>query len=211
MSPHGSLSVLAGQLRWQVPREEAVVNDERIWQVRLPDGSAWIAVDARPGDPRASWIYARSTADMAARDVGGTVVEVTRHQKGKLLDQEIAAVLSEPLKKQGPKTRARSFGRAARRAIRTAILESVPLSYAARSAIDTARETGDDAEYKAALRSLKAGLPATWWVGYDTQHGKSFAQEVEPVWITDDPEGEDPGKWRQLERDEIASILVEAT
>jgi hypothetical protein len=55
-----------------------VSNEERVWQVRLPDGSAWIPSDSRPDDPRASWIYARSTADMFVRDVGGVVVEVPR-------------------------------------------------------------------------------------------------------------------------------------
>jgi hypothetical protein len=188
------------------------VSDERIWQVRLPDGSAWIAPDSSPDNPRASWIYARSTADMFAHQLGGTVVEVTRRQKENLLDQEIAVALAEPKtpsKTKVPKKRTRPFGRAARRAIKTAILESVPLNYAARSAVDTARETAADAEYKAALRTLNAALPATLWIGYDARRDRGLAQAVEPVWIVDDPQGEDPGQWRQIERDEIARILVE--
>lgn len=189
------------------------MSEERIWQVRLPDGSAWIAPDSSPDNPRASWIYARSTADMFARQLGGTVVEVTRRQKENLLDQEIASALAEPKPSsktktpKRPKTRTRPFSRDVRRSIRTAILENVPLNYAARSAVDTARDTADDGEYKAALRALKAGLPATLWVGYGS--GGSFVQAAEPVWIADDPQGEDPGQWRQIERDEITSILVE--
>ena len=188
------------------------MSDERIWQVRLPDGSAWIGPDVRPDDPRASWIYSRSIADMFARDVGGTVVEVTRRQKESLLDKEIASVLAEPkpsLKKKTPKTRARPFSRATRRTIRTAILESVPLNNAARSAVDTAREAADDAEYNAALRKLKAGLPATLWIGYDPDEDLAMAQTVAPVWMDADPEGEDPRHWMQIERDEIARILME--
>ena len=196
------------------------MSDERIWQIRLPDGSMWIAEDSRPDNPRASWIYARSTADMFAREVGGTVVEVTRRQKEKLLDQEIASALNEPKPApttpktpktaKTPKTRTRPFARAARRAIRTAILESVPLNHAARAAVDTAREgADDDAEYNAALRTLKAGLPVTLWVGYDPDEDFAMANTVAPVWIDEDPQGEDPRHWMQIERDEIASILVE--
>ena len=188
------------------------MSDERIWQVRLPDGSVWVAEDSRPDNPRASWIYARSTADMFAREVGGTVVEVTRKQQGTLLDQEIDSALAEPKpasKTKATKTRTRPFGRAAKRAIAAALLENIPLNYAARSAIDTARETADDVEYKAALRTLKAGLPAALWIGYDAHRDRGFAQAAEPVWIADDPQGEDPGQWRLIERDEIASILVE--
>ena len=195
----------------------SAVSDDRVWQVRLPDGSAWIAEDSRPDNPRASWIYARATADMFAREVGGTVVEVTRRQKEKLLDQEIASALNEPKPApktpkttKTPKTRTRPFARAARRAIRTAILESVPLNHAARSAVDTAREgADDDAEYNAALRTLKAGLPATLWIGYDPDEDFAMANTVAPVWIDEDPQGEDPRHWMQIERDEIASILVE--
>jgi hypothetical protein len=147
---------------------------------------------------------------MFARQLGGTVVEVTRRQKENLLDQEISSALAKPKpssKTKTPKTRTRPFSRDVRRSIRTAILENVPLNYAARSAVDTARDTADDGEYKAALRALKAGLPATLWVGYGS--GGSFVQAAEPVWIADDPQGEDPGQWRQIERDEITSILVE--
>ena len=189
------------------------MSEERVWQVRLPDGTAWIAEDSRPGDPRASWIYARSTADMFARQLGGTVVEVTRRQKEKLLDQEIASVLAEPKAPSKAtkitKTRSRPFSRAAQRAIATATLESVPLNHAARSAIDTARETANDGEYKAALRTLKGGLPATLWVGYDPDKDFAMVNQVAPIWINEDPEGEDPRHWMQIDRDEIARILVE--
>jgi hypothetical protein len=146
---------------------------------------------------------------MFAEKLGGTVVEVTRRQKENLLDKEIAFALNEPKPVPKTKARARPFGRAARRAIATAILESVPLNYAARSAVDTARETAADAEYKAARRTLQAALPATLWIGYDARRNQGFAQAGEPVWIADDPQGEDPGQWRQIERDEIARILVE--
>jgi hypothetical protein len=47
------------------------VKDDPIWQVKMPDGSVWIPADSRPGDPRASWIYARSTAQMFADKLGG--------------------------------------------------------------------------------------------------------------------------------------------
>ena len=207
--------MLAEQLRRQVPRKAAAVSDERIWQIRLPDGSVWIAEDSRPDDPRRSWIYSRSIADMFAEKLGGTVVEVTRRQKESLLDKEIAFALNEPkpaAKTKTPKTRTRPFARAARRAIRTAILESVPLNHAARSAVDTARDgAADDAAYNAALRTLKAGLPATLWIGYDPDENFAMANTVAPVWIDEDPQGEDPRHWMQIERDEIASILVEAT
>ena len=185
---------------------------ESIWQVRLPDGSIHVDIDSRPG-PRAGWIYARSTAEDVARRVGGEVVEVTRRQHESVLDREIDAALAtpKPSKTTAPKTRTRPFGRAARRAIATAILESVPLNYAARSAVDTARETADDTEYKKAVRTLQAALPAVLWIGYDARHGRGFAQEAEPIWITDDPQGEDPREWRQIDRGEITSILAEGT
>jgi hypothetical protein len=151
---------------------------------------------------------------MLARDVGGTVVEVTRRQKENLLDKEIAFALNEPKpapKPKTPKTRARPFGRAAQRAIATAILESVSLNHAARSAVDTARdEAADDAKYNAALRTLKAGLPATLWIGYDPGEDFAMVNTVAPMWIDEDPEGgEDPRHWMQIERDEIVRILVE--
>jgi len=156
---------------------------------------------------------------MFAREVGGTVVEVTRRQKDKLLDKEIAFALNEPKSAQKTKipktlkTRTRPFARAARRAIATAILEYVPLNYAARSAVDNAREAADDAEYNATLRALKAGLPATLWIGYApaTPLNKEHAlvNAVAPIWIGEDPEGEDPQHWMQIERDEIARLLVE--
>ena len=191
------------------------MSEEPVFQVRLPDGTAWIAEDSRPDDPRASWIYARSTADMFARQLGGTVVEVTRHQQEKLLDQEIAAALAEPRtpsKTKVPKTpkmRTRPFSREARRSIRTAILENVPLSYAARSAIDTAKETAVDAEHNVAIRTLRAALPTTLWISYDAKHAQGYVQEAEPIWITADPQGEDPSQWQQIARDEIARVLVE--
>jgi hypothetical protein len=152
---------------------------------------------------------------MFARQLGGTVVEVTRRQKEKLLDQEIASVLAEPPKptKVTPtkiaKMRSRPLGQTARRAIAIAILENVPLNFAARSAFNTARETAADAEYKAALRTLSAGLPAALWVGYDGHRDQGFAQTAEPIWATDDPQGEDPGQWRQIDRDAITRLLVE--
>lgn len=188
---------------------------ERIWQVRLPDGSAWIPLDSRPDDPRASWIYARSTADTFARDVGGTVVEVTRQQQGKLLDREIAETLAKPPQKSTsrvpskPRSR-RPFGRSVRRVIAAAIPEYVELSGPGRAALETARETADNTEYVDALRRLSAALPATLWVGYDPAKDRGFTQLAEPVWIAEDPQGgEDPAQWRQVARDEIARMLVE--
>ena len=205
--------MLADELRGPVPRKAAAVSDERIWQVRLPDGSVWIAEDSRPDNPRRSWIYSRSIADMFAEKLGGTVIEVTRRQKENLLDQEIAFALNEPkptAKTKTLKTRARPFSRAARRAIATAILENVPLNNAARSALDTARdEAADDTEYNAALRTLKAGLPATLWIGYDPNNNFAMANTVAPIWVNEDPQGEDPRHWMQIERDEIGRILVE--
>ena len=161
------------------------MSDDRIWQVLLPDGTVWIPEDARPDDPRQSWIYSRSIADLFAREVSGEVVEVSSRQKEKLLDQEIATVLAEQKPKtkaaKAPKTRTRPFARSARRALATAILENVPLNYATRAAIDTARETADDSVHRAALRTLKAGLPATLWIGYDPKRTRGFAQEAEPT------------------------------
>ena len=189
------------------------MSEDRIWQVRLPDGSVWIAEDSSPDDPRRSWIYSRSIADMSAEKLGGAVVEVTRRQKESLLDKEIAFALNEPkptLKTKAPKTRTRPFSRAARRSIATAILENVPLNHAARSAVDTARdEDTEDAAHNAAMRTLKAGLPATLWIGYDPDKHFAMANMVAPVWIDEDPQGEDPRHWMQIERDEIARILVE--
>lgn len=192
------------------PAWEITVNEERVWQVRLPDGSAWIPADARPDDPRASWIYAKSTAEMFARTVGGTVIEVTARHKKSLLDQEIAAVLAQPAKQKAKtvKLRTRPFGQAARRAIAIAILESVPLSYPARAAIDTARETADNNTYKRALQTLQAGLPDELWVGYDRRLKRGFAQTTAPVWISDDPQGEDPTQWQEIGREMIAQILL---
>jgi hypothetical protein len=59
------------------------------------------------------------------------------------------------------------------------------------------------------VRTLQAGLPATWWIGYDAKQRRGLAQEAEPLWITDDPEGEDPSAWQRIDRDEIANILAE--
>ena len=182
--------------------------DERVWQVQLPDGTTWVPDDARPGDPRASWIYARSTADMFAEKLGGKVVEVTRRQKEKLLDEEITTALSKPIGRPRA-AKVRPLGRAAKRAIATAILENVAMNYQSRNAIVTAREAGDDGTYKRALRTLEAGLPAALWVGYDADTLRGFAQEAEPVWNTEDPQGEDPKAWRQIDRDAIAMLLVE--
>ena len=190
------------------------MSNESIWQVRLSDGTVWIPADSKPDDPRRSWIYARSTADMFAHKVGGTVVEVTRRQKESLLDKEIAFALNEPKaspKAKAVKIRTRPFGRAAQREIATAILENVSLNNAARSAFDTAREAAGDAEYKAALRTLKVGLPATLWVGYDPDKDFAMVNTVAPMWTSEDPAGEDPRHWMQIDRDAIARILVEAT
>ncbi|HSX23432.1 MAG TPA: hypothetical protein VLE97_11715 [Gaiellaceae bacterium] len=184
------------------------MSDDRVWQVQLPDGSTWIPADSRPGDPRASWIYARSTADMFAQELGGKVVEVTRRQKERLLDEEISTALSKPIGRPRA-AKSRPLGRSAKRAIATAILENVAMTYPVRSAIVTAREAGDDATYKRALRTLQAGLPAALWVGYDADTRRGFAQEAEPVWTTADPQGEDPKAWRQIDRDQIAMLLVE--
>jgi hypothetical protein len=128
------------------------------------------------------------------------------------LNREIAAALAEPKppsKPKPPRTRTRPFGRAARREIAAAILENVPLNYTARSAVDTARETADNAEYAAALRAIQAGLPATLWIGYDAHRDRGFAQAAEPIWTAEDPAGEDPAAWSQIGRDEIARMLVE--
>lgn len=59
------------------------------------------------------------------------------------------------------------------------------------------------------MASSPASLPAALWVGYDADARRGFAQEAEPVWTTDDPQGEDPKAWRQIGRDEIAMLLVE--
>lgn len=189
------------------------MSNESIWQVRLSDGTVWIPADSKPDDPRRSWIYSRSTADMFARDVGGTVIEVTRRQKESVLDKEIAFALNEPKptpKSKPPKLRTRPFSRAALRKIAIAILEYVPLNNAARSAVDTARDPADDVAYKSALRTLKTGLPATLWIGYDPDEDYAMAKAVAQIWIDEDPEGgEDPRHWMQIDRDEIARILVE--
>jgi hypothetical protein len=176
------------------------MSSERIWQVRLPDGSAWIPPDSRPG-PRASWIHARSTADMFARQLGGTVVEVVPRQKGKVLDEEIAAAIARP------RSRPRRLGRTDRRARAQAIAEHVELSGAGRGALEIARETANAAEYEGALGRLTAALPAALWVGSDDDHW--YVQTSEPVWSTEDPAGEDPAAWSQIERAEIVRSLVE--
>ena len=46
-----------------------------VWEVVLADGSTWTPADSRPG-PTASHIYARSTADAFAAELGGTVRQV---------------------------------------------------------------------------------------------------------------------------------------
>ena len=189
------------------------MSDDKIWQVRLPDGTVDIGDDARSDDPRRSWIYARSTADSLAERVGGTVVEVTKRQKEAVLDKEIAFALNEPKptqKAKPQKLRTRPFARDVQRKIATAIREYVPLNHAARSAIDTAHEADDNAAYNAALRTLKAGLPATLWVGYDPDEDYAAVNTVAPMWVSEDPAGEDPRHWMQIERDEIARILVES-
>ena len=187
------------------------MSEPRVWQVRLPDGSVWIPEDSRPGDPRASWIYARSTADDFARKVGGRVVAVTRRQKDKLLDQEIASALGDPapLKSKSPRTRTRAFSRTARRAIGEAVLASVPLPPSARSALGVARETADAAEYRSALGALAAALPPGLWATYDDRRDAALVQIAEPVWATDDPQGEDPAKWQRIAREDVAQMLVE--
>lgn len=174
---------------------------ERIWQIRLPDGTAWIPPDSRADNPRASWIYARSTADMFARQLGGHVVEVTPRQKEKVLDREIASVIAKP------RSRPRRLGRTEQRARAAAISEHVELSSTGRSALEVARETADAAEYEAALGKLRGTLPASLWVGYDDDHW--YVQVAEPIWRTADPAGEDPAAWKRIERDELARILVE--
>lgn len=185
-------------------------DDERIWQVQLPDGTAWIPVDSRPGDPRASWIYARATADMFAEQLGGKVVEVTRRQKERLLDEEISTALSTPIgRPTKTKSKSRPLSRAARRAIAIAILEYVPLNNAARAAIEGAREAASSAGYDRAFKTLASALPATLWVSYEAKHQRGLVQEAEPTWIADDPQGEDPRTWRQIERDEAATLVVE--
>ena len=192
------------------------MSDAQIWQVRLPDGTVWIAEDSRPDDPRRSWIYSRSIADMFADKVGGTVVEVSKRQRESVLDKEIAFALNEPKvsAKKAPalKTRKRPFSREVQRKIATVILEEVPLNHSARSAIDIARETDDDVEHARALRTLKAGLPESLWIGSDpdVKHSLAMTSTVMPMWTDEDPEGgENPAHWMQIDRDEIARILVE--
>lgn len=196
------------------------MSDERIWQVRLPDGSVYVPSDSKPDDPRRSWIYSRFVADMFARDARGTVVEVTRREKEKLLDQEISSVLSKPTvpsvaakktKAKAPKTRARPFSREARRKIADAILESLPLNANVRAAVDAAREADTDADYNAAVRKLKTGLPEVLWIGYDPDADFAAAGTVAPVWVEEDPQGEDPRHWMQIDRDAVVKILVEDT
>ncbi len=182
------------------------MSDERIWQVILPDGSAWIAPDSYPDNPRASWIYARATADMFARQLNGEVVEVTRRQKEKLLDKEIATTLAKPRSKP---LKPRPLARADRAAIAEAVIEHGDVSKAGRTALKIARETEDQATYKTAIATLAATLPATLWVGR-LERDRWGVQEVEPVWSTEDPDhGEDRSAWRQIERDAIALMLVE--
>ena len=191
-------------------------SEEKIWQVKLTDGTVYVPSDSRPDDPRRSWIYSRHIADLFAKDVGGTVVEVTPRQKEAVLDKEIAFALNEPKptskspESKAPKIRSRPFPRDARRKLRTAILEYVEMNHRTRSAVDTAQETSDDAEYKAALRTLKAGLPETLWIGYDPDEDLEGVSAVAPMWISEDPEGgEDPRHWMQIDRDEIARMLVQ--
>jgi len=190
-----------------------VSGDEKIWQVKLPDGTVYVPIDARSDNPRRSWIYARSTAVDLADRVGGTVAEVTQRQKEAVLDKEIAFALNEPkptLKPKPPKLRTRPFSRDALRKIRTALLENVGLNNASYRSIDTARDAATDAEYKAALRTLKTGLPETLWIGYDPDEDFAAVNTVAPMWTSEDPEGgEDPRHWMQIDRDEIARILVE--
>jgi hypothetical protein len=176
---------------------------ERIWQVRLPDGSAWIPPDSRPGDPRSSWIYARSTAEMFAKEFGGKVVEIKPRQKGKVLDEEIASAIAKPRAQSRP----RRLSSTDRRVRAAAIAEHVNLSGAGRAALKTARETADAAEYATALGKVATVLPASLWVGHDDDHW--YVQLAEPVWITDDPAGENPSAWSRIERAELARILVE--
>ena len=190
------------------------MSDEKIWQVRLPDGTVHIGSDARTDDPRRSWIYARATADAVADRVGGAVVEVTKRQKESILDKEIAFALNEPKptpKAKPARLRTRPFSRDVQRKIATAILENVGMNYYARSALDTARETDDDATYKTALRTLKGGLPETLWAGYDPDEDYAAVNTVAPMWISEDPAGEDPRHWMQIDRDEIARILTESS
>ena len=154
---------------------------------------------------------------MFARDLGGAVVELTARQRDKVLDQEIATALAETKPAIKPpkkiKTRARPFSRDVQRKIAAAILEEIPLNHAARAAVDTAQETDDDAEHAKALRMLKAGLPETLWVGYDTdaKHRHAMVQTAMPMWTDEDPEGgENPAHWMQIDREEAARILTES-
>ena len=192
------------------------MSEEQIWQVRLPDGTAWVPEDSRTDDPRRSWIYSRSIAEMFANQVGGAVIEVSKRQRESVLDKEIAFALNEPKvsAKKAPalKTRKRPYSREVQRKIATVILEEVPLNHAARAAIDIAKETDDDAEYARALRALKAGLPESLWIGSDpdTKHSLAMAQTAMPMWTDEDPEGgENPAHWMQIDRHEIARMLVE--
>lgn len=151
---------------------------------------------------------------MFADALGGRVAEVTPRQKEKVLDVEIATALaapSAPRSTKTVKTRKRPFSQSARKAIAAAVLEYVPFNYPARSAIDTARETDDDGEYRRALKTLQAALPDVLWVGYEPAKKLALINTVEPIWITDDPQGDDSALWRQIPREEIAQLLVEAS
>lgn len=183
-----------------------MANTERIWQVLLPSGSVWIPADAFPGNPRASWIYARSTAESAAREFGGKVVEVTRRQQDKLLDREITATLAKPRKKP---SQPRPLSRAARAARAAAILEyEEPLPPGGGPMLKLARESVEDAVAADARAYLSKILHESLWVGRDRDSW--LVQRAEPLWNTEDPEGgEDPKAWSQIQNAEIVRILVE--
>lgn len=123
------------------------------------------------------------------------------------LDAEIATALSRS--KPKPKTRTRPFGRAARRTIAKEISVYVDLPSAARAALETAREAADQADYEGAIRKLRAALPATLWIGYDADRDLAMVSSVKPMWVDEDPQGEDPADWQKIDRGEIARMLVE--
>ena len=119
--------------------------------------------------------------------------------KSKQLDAEIASALA--------KSHPRRLSRADRIARAAAILEYI--GHRARVALALARDTEGEAAYMSALAKFNATLPASLWVGGGGKNDSWFVSTAEPIWITDDPEGEDPAAWSQIARDELARILVE--
>jgi hypothetical protein len=99
--------------------------------------------------------------------------------------------------------------RAQRAARAVAIATYVEWSPETRAALARAQETADDLEYARAIAKLTAAVPQALWIGHDADFW--FVQQAAPIWITEDPAGEDPSKWKLVDRDEIVRSLVEDT